>query len=469
MAKSVGRRDVLWGYAASTVNVGAGLLLLPVIVRYESAADVGLWFVFVALASLAQLLDMGFQPTIARNCAYLHAGAGKLSQEGLPVLDRPSDHVDLASLNDLTGAARLVYLMISVAAAFVLIAGGGLYVDSVLTPAQNRELSLLAWIIFASGYVISLYYGYINGLLQGRGDVTQANKVILVTRGGFVLSGSVAVVLGYGLLGLGIASLGSALAGRVVAFVFLRSDDRFRQTGRTRSSIEKRLELIRLMWVNASKLAVAQIGGFLVLRGSVLLASSMLGLVISGSYALTISVLSALSHMSLVLCQTRLPFMSALQVKNDSKTLATLYGETVVISGLVFLAGFTAVCVFGGPLFSLLGSETALLGTTPLFVLGVIYFLEMNHALSALFITTVNQVPFVRAALISGLAFIGFSMVLTGPLQVWGLIISQGLVQLAYNNWKWPLVASRMLKMGIPALYGLGVRSLFARIRPSHR
>ncbi|MBM4229529.1 MAG: hypothetical protein FJ184_02120 [Gammaproteobacteria bacterium] len=463
IVKSVSRRDVFWGYAASTVNVGAGLLLLPVIVRYQSAADVGLWFVFVALASLAQLLDLGFQPTVARNCAYLFAGAEKLTREGLPDAERPIGGVSTESLLQLVDAAKLIYLLISIVAALVLVVGGAIYVDSLLVPTQDRELTLIAWVIFATGYVISLYYGYLNGLLQGRGDVTQANKVVLITRGSFIVLGAATVILGYGLLGLGIASLFSALLGRVAAFLFFRAHATFALSTHPSSPISSRFKLIGLLWGNASKLAIAQVGGFLVLRGSVLLASSMLGLVVAASYSLTVSVLSALSNMSLVLCQTRMPLMSALQVKNDSKTLGLIYGETIVIAGLVYAAGFCVTLAFGNQLFLALGSQTTLIAVWPMVVLGVIYFLEMNHALSALFITTINQVPFVRAALLSGLAFIGLSFVLLEPLGLWGLIVAQGLVQLAYNNWKWPLMASRILKKSIPALYLSGIRSSLKR------
>src|SRR6266567_8101153 len=72
---AISRRDIYWGYAAQLLNVGAGLILLPVVVRYFSPEDVGLWFVFITLAGLAQLLEFGFQPTLARNTAYVYAGA----------------------------------------------------------------------------------------------------------------------------------------------------------------------------------------------------------------------------------------------------------------------------------------------------------------------------------------------------------------------------------------------------------
>ena len=69
--KPLTRGDVLWGYIAQVLNIGAGLILLPILLRNLSPEDVGLWFVFISLAALAQLLELartapGFRDDIGR-------------------------------------------------------------------------------------------------------------------------------------------------------------------------------------------------------------------------------------------------------------------------------------------------------------------------------------------------------------------------------------------------------------------
>ena len=66
--------------------------------------------------------------------------------------------------------------------------------------------------------------------------------------------------------------------------------------------------------------------------------------------------------------------------------------------------------------------------------------LEGNHTIFSTVIVTANKVPFVAAGLISG-AVIGIFMYLAlrfTSLGLLGVVMSQGVVQLAYNNWKWP-------------------------------
>jgi ABC-type spermidine/putrescine transport system permease subunit II len=63
----------------------------------------------------------------------------------------------------------------------------------------------------------------------------------------------------------------------------------------------------------------------------------------------------------------------------------------------------------------------------------------MHHSLYAELVYSENVNPFVRPALISGVAIIILSVLLTPRFGVWGMLLAGGLVQLCFNNW-WPVV-----------------------------
>jgi hypothetical protein len=63
----------------------------------------------------------------------------------------------------------------------------------------------------------------------------------------------------------------------------------------------------------------------------------------------------------------------------------------------------------------------------------------MHHSLYAELVYSENVNPFVKPALISGVAIIILSMLLTPRFGVWGMLLASGLVQLCYNNW-WPVL-----------------------------
>ncbi len=85
------KKDVLWGYIAQFFNIGAGILLLPVILKLLPADILGVWYIFLTISSLVQMIDFGFQPTFTRNVAYVFSGAVKLQAKGL---DKGQTHLD---------------------------------------------------------------------------------------------------------------------------------------------------------------------------------------------------------------------------------------------------------------------------------------------------------------------------------------------------------------------------------------
>lgn len=459
MTPPIQRSDLKWGYLAQALNVGSGLLLLPAVLRYLPTEDVGLWFVFITLTSLAQLLEFGFQPTIARNTAYVFAGARSLKQQGVPTEVRAGATVAPWLLADLVQASRAIYRGVAAIGGLVLLAGGSLYVMSVATPEQPLPTVLGAWALYAGGYVINFYYGYVNGLMQGRGDVVAASQVVIITRASMLVCGVAALASGGGLLGLGAATFLACILGRVVALrFFLRRD-----IGQTTTRTTDTRGTVKLLWHNASRLGLVQIGAFLIQRANVLIASSFLGVGAAASFGMTVTLMMTLSGVAAVILQVRMPRLAAAQAARDMPALRALFAEVVVVAWSAFISG-ALVLIFGGEwLLHLVGSKTTLLSPPLLALFGLIMLLELNHSLAAGYLTTRNHVPFLRAGLFSGLFVCVLSVALVHRFDVIGLIAAQGLVQLAYNNWKWPREARKDLGVGWRELIVLGVRKALGK------
>jgi hypothetical protein len=120
-------------------------------------------------------------------------------------------------------------------------------------------------------------------------------------------------------------------------------------------------------------------------------------------------------------------------------------GGATEVAG-AYITAAVIIVMLGQPVFGLVGSKVQLLPHALLALLALVVMLEMNHSNAAFIITTANDVPFVLPSLLSAAA-----IVLLSTVSVWagagalGAIVSQGVVQAAFNNWKWPLVAWRGL------------------------
>ena len=439
MATTVTHRDILWGYIATVLSIGSGLVLLPVVLHYLPAEDVGLWLVFTTLAGLAQILEIGFQSTITRNTAYIYAGAQSLLHEGLSPENNPRDLLNAQLLADLVKASRIIYRVVAALAAIVLLGGGTVYILTVLTARQDTLNSLYAWWAYALGSIATIYYNYFNALLQGRGDIAAANKTIVITRGLQLILSSSAIMLGYGLLGMGAASLISNIIGRWVARRYYFSNYRH-EVMEIQTIHAQPAKIIKTLWHNASRIGFVTFSSFLIQRASVLLASSFLGLATAASYGMTITIFLALTGMSVVILQVQLPYISALQAARDQSKLRDTYGSILIIAWMSFVTALGVLVLWGNIILGSISSNVLLLPVPQLIVLGLIYLLELNNGLAGGYLTTINKVPFVRAIWWSGLAILTIALVLLAlcGLGIWGLIIAHGAVQLAYNNWKWP-------------------------------
>ena len=448
MLKYLKQSEIIWGYSATALNVGFGLILLPIVLHYLSKDDAGMWFVFLTISSLTQLLEFGFQPTLARNVAYVFAGSQKLKSIGVPELEKNEKKVNLVLLSNLVYAAKEIYKIIFYIATIILFFGGSIYVILIASPDQNITQTILAWNLFSLGCLMNLYFGHINAILQGSGHITSANKAIVISKITFIITGVLTLSLNLGLLGLGIASLISAGISRLVLYKYmitlitpkikLRPDSK---------SKKERIELRKLLWANASRLGLVQVGAFLIQRASILIVPIYLGLEETANYGLTVTALLALMSISLVYCNLNLPKVNRLQSIRSINEISKLYIEITIHACIIYVVGLVFIVLFGNKIFNFLGSKTELISQPLLIILGIIIFLELNHSIAANLITTFNEIPFLMSAIISGTVILLVALILTPYLGILGLILSQGVVQILYNNWKWPIYLSKKINI----------------------
>ena len=66
----VRKKDVIWSYLARTFSLGVNVILLPLIMRFLSDTDLGLWYVFASISQVVNLFDFGFNATLSRHMTY---------------------------------------------------------------------------------------------------------------------------------------------------------------------------------------------------------------------------------------------------------------------------------------------------------------------------------------------------------------------------------------------------------------
>ncbi|WP_146029337.1 O-unit flippase-like protein [Vibrio diazotrophicus] len=433
------RKDIIWGYFSQFLFIGSGVIIIPLAAKYLSSEEMGLWYLFVALAGLAQLLEFGFQLTISRMTSYVYSGALDILPEGVP--NKAEGQLDVQLLYDLFKAAKKVYLIIAIGAVVLLTIFATIYLS---TYEEFGTKQFYAWLIFSISTVVNLYFTYFNGLIVGRGDQHKFYKAQSISKLTMLAASVPLLILDFGLLSMSFATFVSMLVFRILLnFIFFDKKRREIYDFKNIKSVNK--DYSNILWLAAWKLGITSIGAYLIRNANIFIASSFIGLNASASYGLTMQLLGILASVSGMVFNLNLPKLTSLQTYGAKKQIKEIFTKSIIISHALYMLGGVSIVSIGIPLLDYLHVNTKLVDMDLLILLFIVYQLEMNHSLYATYFTTKNTVPFLNSAIFSGFFIVFLSLIFMKftNLGLLGLIVSQGIVQLVYNNWYWPLAFYR--------------------------
>ena len=442
LVQRVSRSAISWSLIASTLRFGSALFLLPLILWRIPSDELGLWYVFISLGALAALMDLGFAHAVTRSAGYLWAGSRVLLPFGIDLADTMLERdttggaihrqPNLPMLRNLVASLRVYYLSAGGLVLLLLTTAGGAWIwhkSLGLANAQSVRLAFLAYAIGVSvGFANSLWPSLLSGINAVK-EAQQITTACLLANFCLVVTG---LLLGWGIwalvIGTVVAGFAECLIGRTVfqRLVSLRS-------GKFDVSV------LRVLWPNAWRTAAVGFGAFMILQANTLICSAFLDLRTTASYGLSLQAATLLVGVSSIWVRVKLPTINHLRAQGMVERIAAIFRPRIVFALLTFGAGAAVLLLSGRPLLELLNTRTQLLPGALLATLLLIQLLEMHHSLYGELVYSENVNPFVKPALISGVAIIILSVLLTPRFGVWGMLLASGLVQLCFNNW-WPVL-----------------------------
>jgi O-antigen/teichoic acid export membrane protein len=442
LVQRVSRSAVSWSLIAAALRFGSALLLLPLILWRVPSEELGLWYVFISLGALAALMDFGFAHTATRSAGYLWAGSRMLLPFGIDLPDslvktdtagRPIQRPpNLPMFSNLVASLRVYYLAAGGLLFLLLTTAGGAWIwhKSVgLAQAQSIRLAFFAYAIGVSlGFANSLW----PSLLAGIDAVKEAQQITTACLLVYFSLAAAGLLAGLGMWALVLGTIVAGLAERLLGRTFF-----YRLVPLQPGKFE--VSVLRVLWPNAWRTAAVGLGAFTIFQANILICSAFLDLRTTASYGLSLQAVTLLAGVSSIWVRVRLPAINQLRAQGMVDRIPAMFRRRIMCAILTFGAGAAVLLCLGWPLLELLKARTQLLPTALLATLLLIQLLEMHHSLYGELVYSENVNPFVKPALISGLAIIILSVLLTPRLGVWGMLLASGLVQLCFNNW-WPVL-----------------------------
>jgi len=463
---SISKMDVKWGYLGTVMNLGANIILLPFVLKFLSSDELGLWYIFLSMGSIVTLFNFGFTPTLARNVAYSWSGAQKLSKEDV-IKNQSINEPNLPLMKTVIKTCKIIYLFIALMALIVLITGGTAYISYITRELLGKK-HFVAWGIYCVAVFINLYYAYFTSFLKGVGAISENSKAIIIAKFIQITISFLLLLLGFGILAVAIAYL---LSGFVYGVVSKRFFFRYENIGNLLRhttvfvGVAEIKNTFVIIWHNAWRDGLVAFSIYLMTQANILLCSLFLSLSETGIYALSLQLVQIISSISTSLYGTYQPVLQEAYLNRDRKKSKQIMSIAIIVFSFLFWIGCLTLITIGIPVINWIKPGIEINKAVLLFI-SLYIFLYQHHSLYASFISNTNRIPYVRAYLVSGLATICLSVVLLKmtSLGIWGLILSQTIVQISYNNWKWPLVVMKDLRTNPIAMLKIGFNELKSKI-----
>lgn len=455
---SISGNDVAWGYVAQICNIGANILILPALFYYLKSDVLGVWYVFLNIGMFATMFGLVFQSSFARNISYAFAGATSLQKNGINTQSEILDEPNLPLVKGLIGSMRKFYGVISLCFALLLVLCGSFYMSHLSKDLIDSHVVVDSWILYSISISLGFYCLHYGSILQGRGCMKELNQLTIVCRLVYIFLIYWLISRNFGIWSIAIANFVSVIAGWIMGNL-LAYKGCLRKLLKEVSGSSP--DLLKLVWHNTYKLALATLLIYLSTKGNLFYVSLFLPLDVIARYGLSLQVMNVFASISLLYYYNYSPLIARKLVEGDWLSVKHIYSKSVFVSCLLFIVGSVFLLFWGDSALRLIGSKTSFLSFIPLLLLCITYFFDSNHTLALNLMVTSNRVVHLKASFVSAIAI--FLLI---PLFVktfhWGItgaILAVMLVQLCYHNWRWIMFVSKKMNLGFFKQLALGVKS----------
>jgi O-antigen/teichoic acid export membrane protein len=431
---------VVWSWAFNGLRFGSALLLLPLLLRALTKADLGMHYLFLSFAALGPLLDLGFLTAIDRAVGYAMGGAPDLKAQGLMTNEsqKSTPTPNLKLLWELLSTTRSLYGILSVLLLIVLSLSGTFVVAYKVAETSSPARTWLAWGVTLFSAVLELYSGWWSVFLRAMDRPLQSMKILVFSYAFRITAAAGILMMGGGLLSLPLAAFLSSILVRQAsrrAVLRLMGERPSEPTPRERS-----MTLLKTLWPNSWRTGVQLLSTYLVTSANSFVCLKFFGLNGNAQYGLSVQVVNTIVAMAIVWSGVKWPRISRLQAQGAREEIRKVFRRSIWLQILTY-AALAMLLVPALPwLFKLIGSDKTTVPLPWMVLLAVVSFFESHFITWCTLLHTENRQPYIRAIIVSNLLCLALTLVLLSStkLGMGSLILSPLIVGAVFNYWHWP-------------------------------
>jgi len=465
---NISKKDVVWNYVGTIFSMGMGYLLLPFLLIYFDDETLGIWYIFMSLANIANLFVFGFSPSFARNIAYCWNGTEKLVKSGKYSIGVETDNFNSSLFMVILETCKEVYLVIALMATIFLSLVGTVYIHRV-AGYMLEPIHYISWIIFLLAIFLNLYFGYYVSLLGGIGRIADKNKAQVIASLFRIITTAVLLMGGMGFLGACIAYLIYGFVFRVISkYYFEKATSSILKQHNKKQQVNRNdiWNCFTTIWPNTWRDGLVSVSDFLCTQAGTMVCSFFLTLAQTGIYSLSVQLIVVIAKVARSFQLAYIPALQSSFIKNDKQESKEIHSMCILVYCFVFIIGMLALFGIGIPLLKIIKSEM-LIDDSVLIGIGITQFIIVLRNCYASYLSTTNQIEYWKGFIISGCGAVVGSIILLRFFQfgVWGIIVATLVSELVYNAWYWPLKVHKELQLSIGSMFYIGYNRFTSIIR----
>jgi hypothetical protein len=431
---------VVWSWIFNGIRLVSGIVLLPLVLRELSTADLGMYYVLLSLVALAPIIDFGFGPTIGRFVTYAMGGAETLHAQGVPTPGKTgTPNYDL--LWQLLHTTRRLYRYLALAILVIMGIWGTYLVELRISETSSPLITRLAWAITLASTVFGIYWNWWTTYLLGLNEVRAAARIGVLAMSVKLVMAAALLLSGAGLLSVPIATLFSSALQRGLA----RWECLARLKGHPPPAGFDVKKQLRILWPNSWRLGVQFVSGYLTINANTAICLAVFGLAANARYGLSIQVMSIAVEMAAVWTNTKFPMIGQCYARHDYAQVRGILWPRYWLQNITFLILAGGIIISAPTLLQWFGSGKAMLPTAWLLALMLYSFLNMQFTFWGTLIATGNRLTYLWPTVVTNVGSLILSLTLVHFTQLGfgALVLGPLLAGSIFNYWYWPPFAAR--------------------------
>lgn len=408
-------------------------IVLPLILKTFSEAEVALWYLFATIIAMQGLADLGFRSTFIRIIAFAIGGAKDINltaKAGASGAFEPN----WALVGRIFSMMKKIYIWLALIFLILLLSFGSWSMMRPISMVDSKNAAWIGWFIIACVSAIKFYGTIYSNYLEGLNKIALVRRWEAITSTGAILTSILVLLTFQSLLALIIANQIWVLINFLRDYKLSQKVENAALAGLSKNQAFDKV-FFQKIWAPAwrSGLSGLMSNG---LSGITSILYAQLGSAANiASYLLALRLIAQVRDISMAPFYSKIPMLAKLRSQGKTDELISNAQRGMFLSNMVFVLGAVFIGLSGEWLLNLIGSKVGFIPNDLWLLLVLAYFIHRYGAMHIQLYSTTNHIISHIADGVSGVIFIAVTWSFIGKYDLYAIPVGMIAGYLGFYAW----------------------------------